>query len=180
MEAKNAAGQQHFPGTCKRCHGREHYAVTDDELRIPLKAPVRYRHDVEQFLAEQVVALLIPAHTRGQHVDQLPRTRVAQPTADGRRHVIQDRLQQPVTCALHGQRLHQQLARFQHFNAECSEQPHEAVMLFARPLTEENVVEQELVHHGRHHVIHFRTRRVHQHALQPPDFGPDVQHRNGS
>ena len=57
-------------------------------------------------------------------------------------------------------------------NIRCdeSDQLLEAPMLLARDLPIKNVVEEELIHHGRDHHVDLAPGEVDQHALEPADL----------
>ena len=50
-----------------------------------------------------------------------------------------------------------------------------AAMLLARDLAVEDVVEQELIHHGRDHHVDLAPGEVDQHALEPADLTRHVE-----
>ena len=55
----------------------------------------------------------------------------------------------------------------------------EPAMLLARDLAIKNVVEKELIHHGRDHHVDLAPGQVDQHALEPADLTRHVETHSG-
>ena len=63
-----------------------------------------------------------------------------------------------------------------HLDAEELEKAPKPTMFVAGPFAEENIVEEQILHHRRHHAVHLGPRFVHQHLAQPADLRCDVDH----
>ena len=117
---------------------------------------------------------------------------IGEKTADHRRHHLvgvggdraaqigrqlrQHHPPQPLAGVGVGQGLAEEIAGFDDLDAEDLEQPAEAAVLVARALAEEDVVEEQLLHHGRHHAVDLDPGLVDEHPAQPADFRRDVDH----
>jgi hypothetical protein len=71
--------------------------------------------------------------------------------------------------------LPQELSGLQDFVGDIAQHLLKTAMLFARPRAEEDVVEQQLLHHRGHHPIDLSPRQVHQDGGKLPDLGMDAQ-----
>ncbi len=64
----------------------------------------------------------------------------------------------------------EQMAGLDDLDAEELQEAAEPCVLFARPLAEQDVVEEKLLHHRRHHAIDLRPGLVHEHTTKSADF----------
>ena len=56
----------------------------------------------------------------------------------------------------------------------------ESPVLLARPLAVEDVVEEQLLHHGRDHPVDLRPRQVDQDGVELADLGSDFEGHGGT
>ena len=112
------------------------------------------------------------ADDRGDHLFGVGRVGAAQIGRQLRQH----HPPQPVAGIAVGEGLAQQIGGLDDLDPEHLEQPAEAAVLIARLFAEEDVVEQQLLHHRRHHAVDLDPGLVHQHPAQPADFGCDLNH----
>ncbi len=77
-----------------------------------------------------------------------------------------------------GQRQHllEEPVGLDHLDPQDLQKPPEPSVLVPGAVAEEDVVEEQLLHHGRDHQVHFGPRLVDEHPPQPPHFGSDVNH----
>ena len=175
MKAKDGSGKNRLPVPRRAGHGAEDDAGSDEHLRIPLKTPIRKgRHLEEIFCFDPVSVAATDAGS--EHEPQLLRVGMLQSRLEPGRHFGGQELGEPGSGVLVFQRFGEELRRFDHFHFEKVQGTPKKRVLLAGPIPEQDVVEEELVHGGGHHVVHFEAGLVEQHLAQAADFGTDLDH----
>ena len=160
VEAEDRARQQRLAVAGGRRHRREDDAVPDDDLRVALEAPVGQGRELVELVHSEAVVRRVQAHAAHEHVDQVGRRGRGEPLARGGRQVLGDGVEDVRARFLVRQGLGQQVLREQQLRAEELQHALEAAVLLARPVAEEDVVEEQLLHHRRDHPVDFRSRLV--------------------
>src|SRR3954463_14844059 len=77
------------------------------------------------------------------------------------------------------QRFLEEVLHVEHIIGDEAEELLKPSMFLARDLPVQDVVEEELRHHGRHHHVDLAPRQMDQHALEPADLTRDVESHAG-
>ncbi len=156
-------------------HRRDHHPTADDELRVALEEVVGHRVESERPPARAAARGGQP-HPSDQSGRELRRRQVGKPRGHlGRRLQHLDAGERPPPGLLALEQLRQQPAGDQHLHPGPPQHPPEDAVLAARGVAVEDVVEQQLTHHPRHHQVDLGPGIVHQHPAQPPGLRLDTQ-----
>ncbi len=175
VEAEDRARQQRLAVAGGRGHRREDDAAPDDDLRVALEAPVGQGRELVELVHPEAVVRRIQAHAAHEHVDQFGRRGRNEPLACGGRQVLGHGVEDVRARFSVRQRLRQQVLREQQLRAKELQHALEAAVLLARAVAEEDVVEEQLLHHRRDHAVDFRSRLVDQHLPQAADLRGDAR-----
>ena len=180
MEAEQRLDQQFLGPAHVVAHGAHHRVRADDEPDVAREEEVRQRRQREARLVERArdgarllrAALDQQAHhlVRAQLLE-LPRQRV------GRHHVERLRDQEVARLGL-AEHLGEEVADLVHAR-EAAQHVDELPVLALGRVDADDVVVEELGPRGGRHRLELAPGRVHQHRLERPDLGGDVDGRHG-
>ncbi len=155
-------------------HRGDHHAVADHDQRVALEEVVGERRQLERAAAERLgVGGARPLDQAG---GELRRRQVRQARQEVRGDgVLALELGEQLAARRRArQHVGEQVLAVQHLDAGLPHHGAEQVVLVARLLAVEDVVEEELLHHRRRHPVDLPPGPVHQDAPQACDFGIDV------
>jgi hypothetical protein len=177
VEAEDGPGQDPFPPARRRGHGGGNHAVADHHLGIALEGPVGHRgHAVE--VGDLDAAGGVAAHPGDQHRGEVAGGGLLDLGPAPGRELGKHDVEQPAAALGHLEGGGQEVEGLEDADAgELHQAPEEAVLL-AHALPEEDVVEEQLLHHGGDHLVHLGAGLVDQDRAQAADLGRHVQHRS--
>ncbi len=180
MEAKHRRREQGLAPARWSRHGRERDVLSHHDLRVALKAQVRDGGNLEQLLDLGARVRVLHAHALDECLRQRGSVAGVEPFEQSARQRISKRVENPTARFLARQRLRQERLQLQDLDAEQLEHAAKALMLFARRVTEQDVVEEQLFHHARNHEIDFRPGLVNEDTAQPTDLRCDAYRTHGT
>src|ERR1700726_1579582 len=149
-----------------RGHAAEDNPAAQDDLRIAREEVIRNRNEIEGRQRSRTVVFFWNA--ADEHLGQRAGRQFAQPALQAAAELVSLR-----QIAKHFrfdlfvfEDFFQQVLDVVNFTGDESEELLKSPMLFASNLAVENVVEEELRHHGRDHDVDFPSRQMYQHAFQ--------------
>ncbi len=176
MKAEDRAGEKRLTMARRRGHGREHHTVSENDLRVALEAPVGQRRHRKEFRHLDTRPPIFGTHAGHEHLGQLLLGDLLGLVVHRRSRLAEQHFDHPIARFRVGEGLDQKFLRLEHFDAQKLQHAAEHRVLFAGTITEENVVEEKFVHHGRNHDVDLASRLVDEHLAEATDFRGDVKH----
>ena len=173
---EDGAGEERLALAGAGRHRGDHHAVAHHHLRIALKEVVGHRIELEELQAVDVRDLGRSADPLDQRRGERPRRQLVQPAhqAEGGAVLGLELVEQPLARLRVRQHVREQILRLEHLHPGLPQHLGEEVVLLARLVAVEDVVEEQGLHHGGDHPIDLPPRPVDQDAAQASDFRIDL------